>query len=236
MAENTPYFEDIVAQRAMLLTEDEALQGNTTLSVETVSAAREDAATVIRENLPAYLPSIRKLSETDQDILLAYFLSSKTQTHLSSLFNISQTNCSAWIREALVRLGSAMLLHDMSERTLKKILEAGQANVLVGEIPMSTLIAQLVKVPSVFLVAATHHIKAPKLRYLMRQVAIKLEQSKSHEAVGLAAYLNGRLARKNKKLKNQKVDDPAVVGKFYVSVTAPGFNEVFNPLASDLSA
>jgi len=35
-------------------------------------------------------------------------------------------------------------------------------------------------------VAATHHIKAPKLPLpSMRQVAIKLEQSKSHEAVGL---------------------------------------------------
>jgi len=124
----------------MLLTEDEALQGNTNPQrFETVSAAREDAATVIREK-PSSLPSRQfpqACPRTDpRYICWAYFLSSKNPNPPPAAWSTSHPKqiVSAWIREALVRLGSRNAAARICpERNPEKDnWEAGQANVVGG--------------------------------------------------------------------------------------------------------
>src|SRR5208282_4898996 len=79
MSENTPYFDSITSARAMLLTDEEALEGQTLLSAESDPKKKEDQKilTYIQENFPMFLKILRLLKKEDQELLLSYYLLSK---------------------------------------------------------------------------------------------------------------------------------------------------------------
>ena len=70
--ETTPYMNSVTSARAMLLTEEESLEGGTTISLETQSDLQEDDVfTYIQENFPNFLKMFNYLSQEDQDMLLS---------------------------------------------------------------------------------------------------------------------------------------------------------------------
>ena len=76
--ENTPYFNSVTLARSMLLTDEEALEGATTISLETQADLQEDDVfTYIQENFVNFLKMLRYLSQEDQDMLLSYYLLGK---------------------------------------------------------------------------------------------------------------------------------------------------------------
>ena len=78
MAETTPYFESISSARAMLLNEQEQLEGITTISLETCGdLSEDDVLTYVQENFAEFLKTLRYLKKEDQELLLSYYLLSK---------------------------------------------------------------------------------------------------------------------------------------------------------------
>jgi DNA-directed RNA polymerase specialized sigma subunit len=110
MAENTAYFDSITSARAMLLTDEEALEGNTTLSLETLDIGEEDTFQFIQQNFGLFLKAIRCLKSEDQERLLSYYLLSKTQTTLAKIHKTTQTQCSTMLRMSIKALGSYMMM------------------------------------------------------------------------------------------------------------------------------
>jgi hypothetical protein len=77
-AENSPYFESISAERSMLLTQEEQLEGCKTISLETCGdLAEDDILTFVMENFSEFLRMIRYLKKEDQELLLSYYILSK---------------------------------------------------------------------------------------------------------------------------------------------------------------
>jgi replicative DNA helicase len=68
----------ITSARSLLLSEEEALEGATTISLETQRDLQEDDIfTYIQENFTGFLKMLKYLSQEDQDILLSYYLLGK---------------------------------------------------------------------------------------------------------------------------------------------------------------
>src|SRR5208283_5867612 len=102
MSENTPYFDSITSARAMLLSEDDQLEGITTISLETqADMTEEDILTYVIENFSEFLKMLRFLKKEDQELLLSYYLLSKTQNTLAIIHKSTQTVCSFRIRMAV---------------------------------------------------------------------------------------------------------------------------------------
>src|ERR1700733_6088096 len=102
MAENSVFFEAVVAQRSMLLDDETALEGCTTVSLETQSdMAESDVLTYIEGNFPEFIRNLRYLSKEDQELLLGYYVLAKTQATLAVLHRSTQTLCSARLRMAM---------------------------------------------------------------------------------------------------------------------------------------
>lgn len=71
-------FDSITSARAMLLDEDEQLEGTTTISLETCSdLAEDDVLSFISDNFDCFLRTLRFLKKEDQELLLSYYLLSK---------------------------------------------------------------------------------------------------------------------------------------------------------------
>ena len=64
MSENTPYFDSITSARAMLLDEEDQLEGTTTISLETqADLAEEDILSFINDNFDRFLKTLRFLKK-----------------------------------------------------------------------------------------------------------------------------------------------------------------------------
>jgi hypothetical protein len=71
-------FDSITSARSILLTEEEQLEGCTTISLETQQdLSEEDILTYVLENFPEFLRMLRFLKKEDQELLLSYYLLSK---------------------------------------------------------------------------------------------------------------------------------------------------------------
>ena len=68
----------VTSARAMLLNEEDALEGATTISLETCQDLQDDDIfTYIQENFAGFLKMLKYLSREDQDLLLSYYLLGK---------------------------------------------------------------------------------------------------------------------------------------------------------------
>jgi hypothetical protein len=100
--ENSAYMDSITASRSMLLTEEEALAGGTTISCETTDEfGVDDIYVYCQEHFADWLRVIRVLSREQQELLLSYYLLGKTQIVLSKLLQATQTVMSFRIRMAV---------------------------------------------------------------------------------------------------------------------------------------
>ena len=75
MAETTPYFEMITADRSLRLTDEQALSGRGMLSIETQDECRGfDVLTYVETNFPAFVQRVRYVDPEDQAMVLAYYV------------------------------------------------------------------------------------------------------------------------------------------------------------------
>lgn len=118
------YMALISGKRAMRLTDEESLAGETLLSFET-GAESMDFFSYVHGNFSHFLAEVRKLKPREQDYLLAYYLLAKTQTSLADIHQNTQTLISSALRRAEGALGCIFMFGQVpSEEQMRKVLEA----------------------------------------------------------------------------------------------------------------
>jgi hypothetical protein len=108
--ENSFYMENMVGRRSALLTIEEQLEGQTLVSLETQDDFdQEDILVYLSGHFSNWLSVLRLLTKEQQEMLLSYYLLSKTQSTLAKLLGATQTVVSFRIRMS-VRLRGALLM------------------------------------------------------------------------------------------------------------------------------
>lgn len=236
--ESTPYMNSVTSARAMLLTEEESLEGGTTISLETQSDLQEDDVfTYIQENFPNFLKMLKYLSQEDQDMLLSYYLLGKTQTTLATIFKSTQTVCSFRIRMAIKVIGAFLLFGEPTAEILAEILSsAGLEDSLKGG--LSKAVIEYAKCRSFQQVAETLGLHRPDVRRAMSRAARTLLNSKDSREAAMAAWIHSLVDKSNpvgpgyskrKLLKEGHLyrTDPDILGQFTVNIEDKAFESLF---------
>lgn len=226
----------ISAQRSLLLTLEEALEGGTTISLETQSdMSEDDIMTYVEQNLAGFIRTLRYLSKEDQELLLSYYLLAKTQNTLAVIHRTTQTLCSFLIRKAVERVGTFILLGSPTQEIISEIfISSGLEDCLDGKIELSKVVVLYEKTRSFQRVADTYGLHRPDVRRCMRKAAQQLELAKDSQERALGAYLQGLIEKASASgqgLSKRKVAkqghifkvDPAILGEFRVNVNHPDF-------------
>jgi hypothetical protein len=258
MAENSPYFDSIVAHRAIMnsrgdhgeLDEREVLDGQTTISLETCTdMTEEDILTYVQENFPDFLKILRFLSKEDQELLLSYYILSKTQNTLALIHKSTQTVCSFRIRMAVKKLGTFMMLGAPTEEVMEGIFtksgleESLPVNTRGDKVGLSKVVSMYEKCRSFQQVADFHHLHRPDIRRAMSRAAKQLVDAKDPQDIALGAFVHGLIdkasasgqgfsKRKLSKLCHIYRTDPACLGEFRVDVQNPNFKHLFTSRAN----
>jgi len=246
-------FDSVTSARAMLLSEDEQLEGATTISLETqADLAEEDILSFISENFERFLRTLRFLKKEDQELLLSYYLLSKTQSTLALIHKSTQTVCSFRIRMAVKTLGTFMMVGEPTEELLHEVLEkAGLENSLepLGiESPspkprLSTVVMEYVRTRNFQQVANHFGLHRPDVRRAMSRASKALMDSKDGKEAAVAAWLHslidkvspvgtGFSKRKAQKMGHIYMKSSAVLGQFRVNIEDPDFSQWFVSRAS----
>jgi hypothetical protein len=235
MPEMSPYFEAVTAQRALLLSEEESLEGTTTISLETqTDLSEDDILTYVEENFTEFLRIIRYLSKEDQELLLSYYLLSKTQNTLAIIHRTTQTLCSFLIRKAVERVGTFILLGPPTQETMRAIFLREELEYSLPNMEMSKAVELYEKTKSFQIVADIFHLHRPDVRRAIRKAAQVLEQSKDRQGKALGAYLQGLIEKASasgmgfskRKLSKQghiQLRDPDILGEFCIPVDHEDF-------------
>jgi hypothetical protein len=241
--------DSITAQRSMLLTEEEALAGNTTISLETQGdLAEDDIFTYIQENFAKFLKMIRYLSKEDQELLLSYYMLSKTQNILAEIHKSTQTACSFYIRMAIKKLGTFLLLGEPTIEIMHEILtKAGLENTVKRDqtsgVELSKVIKMYEQTRSFQKVSDAYNLHRPDIRRAMSRAAKQLNDSKSGDEAALGAFIHGLIDKasasgqgfsKRKLAKQCHIyrRDPEILGEFRVDITNPHFDHLFTSRAN----
>lgn len=258
MAENSPYFDSIVAHRAILasrgdhgeLDEHEVLDGQTTISLETCAdMTEEDILTYVQENFSDFLKILRYLSKEDQELLLSYYVLSKTQNTLALIHKSTQTVCSFRIRQAVKRIGTFMMLGVPTEEVMAKIfIKAGLEGTLPPSIKgeqvgLSKIVVMYERVRSFQQVADAFGLHRPDIRRTMSRAAKQLNDSRDPQDIALGAFVHGLIdkasasgqgfsKRKLSKLCHVYRSDPDILGSFRVDIQDPNFHFLFTSRAN----
>lgn len=235
----------------MLLDEDEQLEGATTISLETqADLAEEDILSFINENFDVFLKTLRFLKKEDQELLLSYYLLSKTQNTLALIHKSTQTVCSFRIRMAVKTLGTFMLVGgEPTEELLNEVLtKAGMERSLEREdqtaehnekVPdLSKVVMEYVRTRNFQHVATHFGLHRPDVRRAMSRASKALMESKEGKEAAVAAWLHslidkvspvgtGFSKRKAQKMGHLYRSDPSILGQFRMSITDPSFGHMF---------
>lgn len=234
MAENTPYFDTIVAIRSMRLDAEAALEGMTTMSVETCEELGEaDILSYIEGNFTQFLAALRHLSTEDQELLLSYYITGKTQATLAKFFGSTQTLTSTRIRRAIQRLGGFLMLGEPTpDVTAELFLECGVEDKL--RVPLSRLVAHYATTRSFLATAQAFGLKRVDVRSAMRLASLNLRDASDIRQKALGAYVFGLIEKSSafgtgwsdrKKRKQGDVfhQDSGLLGEFTIDVSHPDF-------------
>jgi hypothetical protein len=237
MAENSLFFEAIIAQRSMLIDEETALEGGATVSLETQSdMAESDVLSYIEDNFIGFLTKLRYLSLEDQELLLGYYVLAKTQESLALLHRSTQTLCSARIRKAMQKLGAFMIFGDPTAEIL------GPMFVAIGiehdlSVPLSSLVEMYASTRSFQRVAEVAGLHRPDIRRAMSQASKLLSASGNTMQRAIGAYIfdlidkasasgHGYSTRKMAKQGNILVTTTPLLGEFRIDVNDPTFDQI----------
>lgn len=237
--ENTPYMDSVSGARALLLSDEEALEGNTTLSLETCGDLAEDhILTFVEENFDKFLKTLRYLRKEDQELLLSYYLLSKTQNTLAVILKSTQTVCSFQIRMAMKTLGTFIMVGEPTEELLHEVLEKAGFENSLEKVPLSRAVMEYVRVRNFQQVAHLFGLHRPDVRRSMSRASKAMRDSADPKEAAVAAWLHslidkvsplgtGFSKRETKKKGNLVQRDPAVVGQFRINITDPDFGHMF---------
>ena len=238
MSENSPYFNSVTSARAMLLTEEDALEGATTISLETQADLQEDDVfTYIQENFVNFLKMLRYLSQEDQDMLLSYYLLGKTQTTLAAIFKSTQTVCSFRIRMAVRVIGAFLLFGEPTVEVLSKLLKKAKLEDSLAS-GLSKAVIEYARCRSFQQVSDNLGLHRPDVRRAMSRAAKALMDSKNSREAAMAAWIHSLVDKSNpvgpgySKRKMQKEghlyrSDSPLVGQFTVPMDSPEFEQMF---------
>lgn len=245
MSENTPYFNAIVAARAMTISEDENFSDQT-ISLETQQDLMgESVYAYVWNNFDTFIRLIRNLSDEDQELLLSYYVLGKTQTSLAIVNKSTQTICSSKIRMAAKRLGAHILLGDMSEETLDELLEP--LGYMYYDKDPSVKISQMIRlyseVNSFQDVADAFGVYRPDVRRTITNLSKDLLTKNNLKLLALGAYIHGLIEKSSAKghgpSKSRMISrghmfsrDPEILGRFDIDLADPSFNDVLYPRAN----
>jgi hypothetical protein len=224
-----------------LLDEEEQLEGTTTISLETCPdmAESEDILTYVQGNFSEFMKMLRFLKKEDQELLLSYYLLSKTQNTLAIIHKSTQTVCSFRIRMAVKVLGAFILMGEPTAEKMKPILEeAGLENGL-EKVGLSTVVELYAKTRSFQRIAEIYHLHRPDIRRSMSRASKQLMDnmdSAYQQAIG--AYIHslidkanpsgvGYSKRKVSKLGHIVRTDPPLLGEFRIKLEDPTFEHMF---------
>lgn len=237
MAEISQYFDSIVADRAMLL-DPEDYQGDHTLSLETqADIVAQDISTYIFDNFRDFLNVLKFLSPEDQELLLGYYILSKTQWSLARIHNSTQTICSFKLRLAIKKLGTYMLLGVPTADKINEILEKFGRTHYNTHIRLADIIDYYSKTRSFKTVAAHFKLKRPDVRRAMSVLSKELMDHKDIHVLALGAFVFGLIdkasaqgkglsARERAKISPIYRRDPAILGDFKVDVMSADFDHL----------
>ena len=225
----------------MLLTEEEALEGATLLSMESDPKFHEDQKILayIQENFPMFLRTLRFLKKEDQELLLSYYLLAKTQNTLAIIHRSTQTVCSFRIRMAVKTLCAFLLYEEeFTPEKMKTVLTGAGLENCVKNVPLSTIIDLYVKTRSFQRIAEIHKLHRPDIRRAMSRASKQLMESKDPMEHALGAFIHslidkanpsgtGFSKRKVQKLGNIYRTDPPILGEFKIKITDPDFDHMF---------
>lgn len=243
MAESTPYFNAIVAARAMSFTEDE-YQEDHTISLETQQDLMgESIYAYVWNNFDDFMQRIRFLSEEDQELLLSYYVLGKTQTSLAIVNRSTQTICSSKIRMAIKRLGANVLLGGMSEETLDPLLEGIGHMYLQEGVKMSKVIVLYSRTHSFQEVSDAFGLYRPDVRRGITNISKILLASSDMKLLALGAYVHGLIDKssirgqgpsKSRMISRGNVyrQDPDILGEFVINLSDPNFKDLLYPRAN----
>lgn len=251
--------DSITAHRAMenwqkdiLQDAETALEGSVTISLETQGdLAEDDILTYVQENFSKFLKMIRFLSKEDQELLLSYYMLSKTQNILAEIHKSTQTACSFYIRMAIKKLGTFLLLGEPTVEIMHAILsKASLENSLTRKDTSSGETVELSKVIKMYeqsrsfqKVADAYGLHRPDIRRAMSRAAKQLNESKDGNEAALGAYIHGLIDKasasgqgfsKRKLAKQCHIyrADPTILGEFKIDVLDPHFDHLFTSRAN----
>jgi hypothetical protein len=239
MSENTPYFDSITSARAMLLNEEDQLEGTTTISLETCGdLAEEDILTYVQENFAEFLRMLRFLKKEDQELLLSYYLLSKTQNTLAIIHKSTQTVCSFRIRMAVKVLGTFIMMGEPTAEKMHFILDKAGVEKGLEKVELSRVVELYAKTRSFQRIAEIYGLHRPDIRRAMSRASKQLMESKDAHEHAIGAYIHslidkanpsgtGYSKRKVSKLGHIYRVDPPLLGEFRIKVESPDFDHMF---------
>lgn len=222
-----------------MLDEQEQLEGATTISLETQQdMTEEDILTYVQENFQQFLKTLRFLKKEDQELLLSYYLLSKTQNTLALIHKSTQTVCSFRIRMAVKTLCAFIMMGEPTPDKMHLILEHAGLETSLEKLPLSECIDLYAKTRSFQRIAEIHHLHRPDIRRAMSRASKALMDSKDAQAHALGAYIHSLIDKANpsgvgySKRKVQKLGhiyrtDPTILGEFRIKVNDPEFEHMF---------
>lgn len=232
--------DSVTAARAMMLTEEEALEGATTISLETQEALtqEEDVFTYVMENFSEFLKMLRFLKKEDQELLLSYYLLSKTQNTLAIIHKSTQTVCSFRIRMAVKTLACFIMMGEPTIERMHDILEGAGLEKSLETIDLSEVVDLYSKTRSFQRIAEVHHLHRPDIRRAMSRASKQLMDAKEAQQHALGAYIHSLIDKANpsgvgySKRKMQKLGhiyrvDPQLLGEFRIKVEDADFDHMF---------
>jgi hypothetical protein len=223
----------------MLLTEEEQLHGMSCIGLETQpELSEDDILTYVLDHFSEFLRMLRHLKKEDQELLLSYYLLSKTQNTLAIIHKSTQTVCSFRIRMAVKTLACFIMMGEPTVERMHEILTRAGLEGSLDKINLSEIIDLYAKTRSFQRIAEVHHLHRPDIRRAMSRASKQLMESKDAQEHALGAYIHSLIDKANpsgvgySKRKMQKLGhiyrvDPALLGEFRIKVEDPEFEHMF---------
>jgi hypothetical protein len=249
--ENSAYMDSITSARSMLLSDEEALAGGTTISCETTDEfGVDDIYVYCQEHFADWLRVIRVLSREQQELLLSYYLLGKTQQVLAGIVSSTQTVCSFRIRMAVKLAGTYMMMggRPTAEQIRVVLIKAGLEDSIRG-VKLSEIIAEYAACRNFAAIAYRYRLHRPDIRRAMSQASKHLLGNPTGETdpqppgdpdgIAVGAYIfnlidkanpDGKGVSERQKAKTARCVvrvDPPCVGEFRVAVNDPGWDSLF---------
>jgi hypothetical protein len=257
MVEDNAYMDNVAGKRSLLLSEEESLAGQTLLSAETCEEFNDDQCFVIwiQENFAGFMTHLNRLPRIDQDLLLGYYLLSKTQTQLALINKTTQTVCSFNIRGAkkvlvgMLRFGG----QPPTEDNVRLILGSRDSVAMLIDIntkrtrtmSVARLLAEYRRCRDYAAIADKNGVHRPLIRKTFSKVGQQLRDSEDPDEQvvgwwiygltnGANVFGSGLTPRAAIKRIDSSHTDPDICGQFRIKIDDPTFDALFQPRAQQL--